>query len=383
MITKLKNLFTRVDGLLFGSAIFISIAGIITMNSFTGDNPFSERQIIWLGISIVVCLGATLIDWRFLRDTKFVTGIYLASVILLLLLFTMGSIFKGAQSWFDLGLFAFQPTDFAKIALILVLSKYFARRHVEIAHVRHILVSGLYAFFIFMLIFIQPDFGGAIIIFIIWLGMVLVSGISKKHVAVVFTAGLLSALFLWNFVFEDYQKQRITSFIHPLADIRGAGYNAYQSMIAVGSGQVLGKGIGYGTQSKLRFLPEYETDFIFASFAEEWGVLGSMVLFSLYGIVVWRVLSISYRGDSNFEILYGFGVAIMFTSHFFINVGMNIGLLPVTGITLPFMSYGGSHLLGEFLALGVLMGMRQYGRAMHKEKIHNELVQVAGSKYRE
>jgi rod shape determining protein RodA len=147
--------------------------------------------------------------------------------------------------------------------------------------------------------------------------------------------------------------------LHPLADIRGAGYNAYQSTIAIGSGEVTGKGVGLGTQSKLRFLPEYHTDFIFAAYAEEWGFVGVILLFGLYALVVTRVLLTALHGADNFVTLFGAGVGIMLVSHFLVHIGMNMGLLPVTGTTVPFMSYGGSHLLVEFAALGMLMGMRR------------------------
>jgi rod shape determining protein RodA len=275
-----------------------------------------------------------------------------------------------------LGGISLQPADPIKLVLIAILAKYFSRRHIEIANIRHILVSGFYSFVFFVLIAIQPDFGSAIIIFLIWFGMVLVSGISKKHLALVFFIGLLSFGGLWFYVFKDYQKHRIINFIHPLSDIRGTGYNAYQSTIAVGSGEIFGKGVGFGTQSRLKFLPEFETDFIFASFAEEWGFLGALILISLYAIVVWRILLHSMRGATNFEMLFGLGLAVYIMSHFFINVGMNIGLLPVTGITLPFMSYGGSHLLTEFAGLGMLMGMSRYQRTAHKDLSRNELLGV-------
>ena len=153
--------------------------------------------------------------------------------------------------------------------------------------------------------------------------------------------------------------------------------NAYQSTIAVGSGKFLGKGVGYGTQSRLKFLPEYETDFIFAAFAEEWGYVGVLILFILFGIVIYRILISATIGATNFEILYGLGVVIYFMVHFVINVGMNMGLLPVTGITVPFMSYGGSHLLTECASLGILMGMRKYSRAAHKDSMKNEFLGIA------
>jgi len=252
--------------------------------------------------------------------------------------------------------------------LIAILAKYFSKRHELIGDFRHIFVSGIYALFIFGLVFIQPDFGSAIILFLIWFGMVLVAGISYKHLAVVGVIGVLAFGALWNFGFQDYQKERIMTFLNPLEDIQGAGYNAYQSTIAVGSGQVFGKGVGYGTQSKLQFLPEYETDFIFAAFAEEWGITGVILLFGLFGIVVWRLLYHALRGATNFECLFAVGVSILLISHFFVHIGMNIGLLPVTGTTVPFLSYGGSHLLTEFLAVGMVIAMTRYSKTEYEAR---------------
>jgi rod shape determining protein RodA len=371
-----KAILKNVDGVLFLAALLLVLAGLVTMNSFVGSSRFFERQILWLVVSIIVFLIASSVDWNFLKNTRVIITLFFLSVGSLFLLFVLGSVFKGAQSWFDFGAFSFQPTDPIKLVVILILAKYFSRRHIEIANIRHILVSSFYMFVIFILVFLQPDFGSAIIIFFLWLGMVLVSGISKKHLLAVFLTGVVAFGGLWLFVFKPYQKARIVNFIHPLTDIRGSGYNAYQSMIAVGSGQLFGKGIGYGTQSKLQFLPEYQTDFIFAAFAEEWGFVGVIILFTLYGIVFWRILRISFRGGSNFEVLFGMGLAILFMVQSVVHIGMNIGLLPVTGNTLPFMSYGGSHLLSEFLGLGILMGMKRYSRPVHKSITKNEIIGV-------
>jgi rod shape determining protein RodA len=206
--------------------------------------------------------------------------------------------------------------------------------------------------------------------------MVLVSGISKKHLAVLFSCGVVVFALLWNFGFKEYQKQRVLNFIHPMSDVRGTGYNARQSTIAVGSGQIFGKGIGYGTQSKLKFLPEYQTDFIFAAFAEEWGFIGTILFFGAFAVLLWRIIANARKGTTNFEIFYGLGLAILFMSHFFINVAMNMGLLPVTGITLPFVSYGGSHLLTSFFALGILMSQRRFTRGIHKEEMKNEFLGI-------
>jgi rod shape determining protein RodA len=346
------------------------------MNSFVGSSAFFERQFVWLIVATVAFFITSFIDWGFLKNTRIIVILFVVSVLLLSSLFVFGSVTKGAQSWFNFGAFSFQPIDPIKIVVILILAKYFSRRHIEIANIRHILVSGFYVFVIFFLVFLQPDFGSAIIIFFLWLGMVLVSGISKRHLLAVFLLGLVSFVVLWFFVFKPYQQARIKTFISPLTDIRGSGYNAYQATIAVGSGQLFGKGIGYGTQSKLQFLPEYQTDFIFAAFAEEWGFVGVTLLFTLYGIIFWRMMKISLHGAGNFQVLFGLGLTILFVVHSVIHIGMNLGLLPVTGNTLPFMSYGGSHLLTEFIGLGILMGMRASSRTFRGDLTNNELVGV-------
>jgi rod shape determining protein RodA len=367
---------SKVDWWLFFSIIPIMGAGMVAMNSFLGEGNFVGRQLIWACVALLIMIIAARVDFRFLRRTGIVISIYAASILLLLSVFAFGHAAKGAKSWISLGGFSIQPADFAKVALIILLAKYFSRRHVEIKHIRHILVSGVYALIPFMLVALQPDFGSAITIFLIWFGMVLVSGISKKHLALVIGTAVVAFVLLWNFGFKEYQKHRIVNFIHPLADVRGSGYNAYQSVIAVGSGGIIGKGVGYGTQSRLSFLPEYETDFIFAAFAEEWGFVGVIILLILFGIVFSRIFSVARKGETNFEILFALGVAVLFMSHLTVNIGMNIGLMPVTGIPVPFMSYGGSHLLAECIAMGILMGMRGYGRPIHRDGIKNEFLGV-------
>ena len=376
ILSKYAKKISSVDWLLVGAIIPILIAGLFTMSSFTDANIYFNRQLIWIAVSFIIFFTFSTIDFKFLRKTQIVFGLYLIICFILLLLFFIGATIQGAQGWFNVGFFSIQPSEIAKIVLILVLAKYFSRRHVEIKNFRHIIVSGVYAGIIFLLVALQPDFGSAIIIFAIWFGMVFVSGISKKHVLIVFTIVAVTLTILWNFVFYDYQKQRIMTFIHPLEDIRGAGYNAYQSTITVGSGQVFGKGIGYGTQSRLKFLPEYQTDFIFAAYAEEWGFVGVVILFMLYLFVLWRILSTSMHGATNFEILFGLGLSIMFVAHMFVHIGMNVGIMPVTGITIPFMSYGGSHLVMTFAALGILQSMRRYSSSVHKDYMKNEFLGV-------
>ena len=386
-VSSLRRYWQDFDVPLIGSAVLITLAGLVTMHSYAGENIFFERQILWLLVGLVVFFVISSIDVRFLRRTSVVVTLFCITTLLLIAVLLFGDVVKGAQSRFDVGFFAVQPAEFAKLAIIALLAKYFTRRHIAIAHIRHILVSGAYAFIFFGLIFLQPDFGSAMMIAAVWFGMVLVSGISKKHLALVVVATVVILASLWfaplhtllgteEPLLKPYQKDRILSFLHPLADIQGTGYNAYQSTIAVGSGQFFGKGIGYGTQSKLQFLPEYETDFIFASFAEEWGFAGVALLFALFGVLFWRILAHAQVGATNFETLFALGVAILFFSHFVVHVGMNIGLLPVTGVTLPFMSYGGSHLVAEFAALGILMSMYRYARVVHKDDTQREFIGV-------
>jgi rod shape determining protein RodA len=364
----------KIDWIMFFSVIAMAILGLLTMSFFESGDAFFGKQIIWLAISIIIFFGLSFIDYRFLNKTNIVFGIFIFSLVLLFALFVLGHTAKGAMSWFNFGGMSFQPSDPAKLALIILLAKYFSRRHVEIANFKHIIVSSFYAMSLFILVFFQPDFGSALIIFLIWFGMILVSGISKKHLLIIFVIGATVFSLLWVYGLKDYQKKRVVNFIHPLSDISGSGYNAYQSTIAIGSGQIFGKGIGYGTQSKLKFLPEYKSDFIFSAFAEEWGLVGVGILFIVFAIFIWRIIANAYLGATNFEILFGLGLAILFMSHFLVNAGMALGLMPVTGIPFPFMSYGGTNLLTSFVGLGILMGMRRYRRDAHKDTIKNEFL---------
>ncbi len=375
MKLNIIRIFSGIDIVLICSVLIIAGFGIATMTSLDSF-VFVQKQSVWLLVASLVFIVSSFLDYRFLRRRNVITIIYIITALILIAMYFIGSAFQGAQSWIDLGGFSIQPSEFAKLAVILILAKYFSRRHIEIASLRHIFISGLYAFIIFTLILLQPDFGSAMIIAFIWFGMVLASGISKKHIFALFLMGAVAIGGAWQFVFQDYQKARIMSFIHPMADIRGAGYNAYQSTVAVGSGGLFGKGLGYGTQSKLKFLPEYETDFIFAAFAEEWGFVGAIILFILFSIIIWRILYFALHGVTNFEILFTVGVATLFVSQFFVNVGMNIGLLPVTGVTLPFMSYGGSHLVAEALALGIVTAMYRYSRTVHPDQLKREFFGV-------
>ena len=372
---KIIKRYAGIDWILFLATTPLLAAGLISMRSFgVGSDYYFTRQLFWIGISVFVFFAFSLVDWRFLRKSELLAGFFVLTSFFLAALLILGKTVKGASSWFDFGIFSVEPVDPLKIVVILILAKYFSRRHIEIANVRHIILPSLYVFIPTFLVFLQPDFGSSIIIFLIWLGMMLASGINKKHLLAIFLIVVVTLASAWLFVFKPYQKARILTFLDPTKDARGAGYNALQSMIAVGSGQFFGKGIGFGSQSRLEFLPEHQTDFVFAAFAEEWGFVGALFIFIFYGIIIWRIFRNAALGRSNFESLYGIGVAVFLTAHFFVNIGMNIGIMPITGTNLPFLSYGGTHMLTVYAALGILMGMRRYSRHTHPDDAETEFL---------
>lgn len=370
VLSRSRPRFTS-DWTLLLPALTLSLLGILTMSTFGQGVSLAPRQLLWLVIATAVYITLASFDMRFFRRTPVVMALYGISIVLLALVLLAHPV-MGAHAWFSLGPISFQPADLAKLAIIVLLAKYLSRRHVEISDFRHIIVSGAYALVLILLIVVEPDMGNAIIFSTIWLGMMLVSGISKKHLALLGVIALIIASTLWFEGLKPYQRARIVSFVNPAADIRGSGYNAYQAKIAVGSGELVGKGIGYGTQSKLRFLPEYQTDFIFAAFAEEWGYAGVVLLLLIYALLFARLVEIARAAATNFDSFFALGVLILFAAHVAIHVGISLGLLPVTGTTIPFMSSGGSHLVLEFAALGIVTSLARHGRGATRDVSANE-----------
>ena len=280
------------DSVLLACALFLSLVSLITLQSFNEGTFLSVdflRQLLYIGIAALGGLAFFNIHESTLKSNWFVLGLYGVAMVSLILLLPFGAVVNGSKSWFHLGFFSFQPADLAKFALIIIISKYLATRHRAINSLRTIVVTFIYTVIQFILIFIQPDFGSSIVLLVIWFGMVVSSGISWKYIMSFFGIGFVLFMGLWSFVFKPYQKDRIKTFVTPLSDIRGAGYNAYQSTIAVGSGKAFGKGIGNGTQSRLNFLPEHKTDFIFASFSEEWGFVGSLLVVGVWALLLSRI----------------------------------------------------------------------------------------------
>lgn len=327
----------------------------ISLNKSTPDFLNFRKQIVFIAIGLAVFFAASVIDYKWLRPYSWV--LYgLAAALLISVLF-LGHAIRGTKGWFELGWFNFQPVEFAKLALIVFLSRYFVRGAHEIFRLRHILISGLFSGGLVVLVLLQPDFGSALVLFILWFSMLFLIGIKRSHLLLMI---LLVAILLagsWFFIFQDYQKDRILSFFDPSRDPLGRGYNITQAQIAVGSGELLGRGIGFGPQSQLRFIPESQTDFIFAVLAEEMGFLGTLLILGLWCVIFWRITVLAKKTRDNFALFLAVGTAIVFLIQIFVNIGMTVGAAPVTGISLPFLSYGGSALVVNLAMVGLLQSV--------------------------
>ncbi|MDO8600079.1 MAG: rod shape-determining protein RodA [bacterium] len=348
------------DWVLNGALFFICAIGLISLLSLSGfEGSFFLRQLAWVLVGSVAFLFFSLLDYRIFRASGvFLLSCYLIGIAALFLLLAFGPTTRGIRGWFAAGSIAIQPVEFMKLLLILLIAKYFSKRHSEIAQMRHLVISGIYFAIPVLLVLLQPDLGSAFILLAIWVAVTLFSGIRLKHFLILMSLLVIISAIAWLFLLAPYQKARITAFLDPYQDPRGTGYNVIQSLIAVGSGQMWGKGFGYGSQTHLHFLPEAETDFIFAAFAEEWGFVGALVLLLLYGVLLWRLLRVGFFAKNNFARLYILGFSTLISTQIFIHIGMNVGIFPVTGITLPFMSYGGSSLVSLMAGAGIAQSIR-------------------------
>lgn len=352
---------SRYDWLLMGAVLLLVAIGLISLFSLAGVSEvrFFERQLVWVGIGLVLLAASSFIDFRIFRTQSIaVILVYLFSVVLLAVVLLLSPRIRGIRAWFSVGGVALQPVELAKLALAVLLAKFFSKRHIEIYRARHLVVSGLYLAVPALLVLLQPDPGSAVVLIAVWVAVVLFSGMKLRHFFILLLIGAVTAGIAWQFVLMPYQKARVTSFLDPYRDPQGAGYQMIQSMIAVGSGRVWGKGLGYGSQSHLHFLPEPHADFIFAAYAEEWGFVGVLILLGLFGAALWRIIRIGARARDNFSRLYTIGFAAYIFTQSFIHIGMNMGVLPITGITLPFVSYGGSSLVTLMIGIGIVQNIK-------------------------
>lgn len=353
----------KIDWTLFILAALMTLFGIIPLYSLSlswEDFSFFQKQIVFLLSGILIAVVLSFLDFKALKENSlFVFILYLICVLSLAGIFLFGTDIRGAMSWYIIGPFAFEPVEITKIVLILLFAKYFSQRHVELYQARHILLSVVYGFLPIVLVFFQPDFGSAMLLLLIWLSMMLIAGIKRTHLLSILGAGLVCFLILWNFLLKPFQKERFLSFLNPYLDPGGSGYHVLQSIIAIGSSGFFGKGFSESfTQAKLGFLPEPHTDFIFATFTEMFGILGVFILFLVFGLFLWRLYKIAKNAQNNFFRLLVSGFMILVGVGAFINIAMNVGMLPITGIPFPFLSYGGSSLLSLFVGIGIIESIR-------------------------
>ena len=350
----------KLDWMLMVSVFLLVAMGLLSIFSttFYHEKSFFIKQAIFLVVGFFLMILFAALDYRYFRNhPTLLLALYFISVILLAAVLFLGKGVRGATSWFNFGLINFEPVELAKLVMILILAQYFSLRHIELYRLIHIVISGIYTFVVAGLVFFQPDLGSAAVLIFLWLGVMLVAGIKFRQLIILFLIGLIIFSIAWMVILKPYQKQRITSFINPYLDPKGSGYHRIQSMIAIGSGKFLGRGLGQGSQSQLDFLPEQHTDFIFASIAEEMGFVGVVLIFIFYFIFFFRIVKTALIASNNFGRLFCIGAAIVFIFQVFVNIGMNLGLLPITGISLPFISYGGSNLLISFVMLGIVQSI--------------------------
>ncbi|MDO8654849.1 MAG: FtsW/RodA/SpoVE family cell cycle protein [bacterium] len=354
----------RLDQILTAAAFALTGIGLLSIySSSLRSHDFSnlEKQAGFLLVGLLLMLILSAIDWRLLKGDSFLILLaYALGVMALVGLLFFAPEIRGIKRWYRVGGFLIDPIEYMKIIILILMAKYFAWRHAEIFRIRHILVSGLYFALPIGLIFLQPELGSVLILGLVWVVMLLVAGIRPKHLLVLIAIGIMVFSLSWTLVLKDYQKNRLLTFVEPELDPLGLGWSQLQSKIAIGNGGLVGRGIGNGTQTQYGFLSEPQTDFMFAAIAEETGFMGILVLFGLFFVLISRIIKIGLEASANFPRIFAAGMATVLGVGVFINVGMNLGFLPIVGLPLPLVSYGGSGLLMTFIGLGVLQSIRAH-----------------------
>ncbi len=351
-----------IDRPLFATIVAVCLFSIFNIYGIGGtDNPFFTKQIIFVCLGVVLMSVLSFFNYRYLKNYSLVVfSLYIISVALSLMPFLFPSI-RGVQSWIVIGGLTFEPAELVKLALVVFMAKYFSQRHIHINDYRHIIVSGLYCMIPIGITLIQPDLGSAIIMFLVWMGMLLAVGLNKRQLFVLAMLLLVVGTAGWMFALKPYQKVRVVSFLNPGNDPYGSGYNLIQSKIAIGAGHWFGSGWRNGPQTKNGFLPEPYNDFVFASTADQFGAVGVGGVMLAIVFIISRIIFIGEKASSNFGRLFAIGIMIIISAHAVIGAGVNLGLLPITGIPFPFISYGGSHLLSLMIGLGILQSINRYG----------------------
>ncbi|WP_138204018.1 rod shape-determining protein RodA [Haloimpatiens lingqiaonensis] len=368
MLDKLKinkRLLKEIDFSVLIISIIIVVFGALNIFSATSGIKYFKLQLLWLLLGLAVVYIILTIDYNVIRNYS--TLIYWAGVFLLILNdFVIGKVSKGAKSWIGIGSRAIQPSEFAKLGLILMLAKKIDDMEGKINEPKNFFTLVFYALVPMVLIVIQPDMGMTMVCFFIVLGIFFISGLDLKVIFGGLASLVVFIAIVWNSgIIHDYQQQRLTSFLHPEKDALGSNLQLTQSLIGIGSGGILGKGFRKGTQTALSFIPEAHTDFVFSVVGEEWGLVGALVLLTLYGVLIYRFIKIARTSKDWFGAIICVGVTSTFLFSLIQNIGMTIGIMPITGITLPLMSYGGSSILSSFMAIGLVLNV-----CMRRKKIN-------------
>ena len=355
-----RHFLSDFDFAIFFATVLICTISLINLYSATlgGTAPYQKfsSQVLWMIIGLVVMVLIPLVDYRILE--RFVYPIYAILILLLIFVLLFGVVENGSRRWLNFGFMRLQPSELMKIGIVLIFSKFFHEQSQSGGYgLRDLAIPFALLGFPLLLVLVQPDLGTALLIGLVGVSLILFVKVKVKTLLMLIFLGAVSIPFAWGFVLKDYQKDRVLTFLTPERDPRGKGFHALQSRIAIGSGQFLGKGYRKGTQSQLNFLPEQRTDFIFSVFAEEHGFKGSVVMLGLYLWLIFLGLRASRRAKDKFGALMAFGLTAIFFWHSFINIGMVTGILPIVGVTLPLMSYGGSSLLTSFICIGILINI--------------------------
>ena len=372
MEERLRRNFGRlsenIDYTLLMTLVILCFYGLIVLYSSTrmetsgSDGYFYvKRQVEWMIIGFIFLVAILFIDYHYAE--KYSNLIYFIAFMLLAMIFFSGRATYGARRWLLIGPFEFQPSEFAKIALIVFLADFLNKNREKLDNFFYFLVPFAYAGIFILMVFKQPDLGTSMVYLAILIVMLFVSGVRIKYLLTVFIAAISSIPVLWIFL-KDYQKNRIILFLNPNIDPLGGGYNVIQSRIAIGSGGLLGKGLFSGLQSQLHFLPAQHTDFIFSVVGEELGFIGTVILLALYAIILWRGIKIAREAKDLLGTLLASGAVAFLLFHILVNIGMAMGVLPATGLPLPFLSYGGTFMISNFIIIGILLNVE-----IHKIKI--------------
>lgn len=355
----------RIDWQLFIAAMLLVAVSLVIQYSLGLNNEdrsfsFFRKQLISFGVGLLAFFVMSFFDFRALRNYAY--PFYAVGILLLIAVLFFGQTLRGTRGWLVIGPFGFQVVELVKLLVVVALARFWSSVSFgERPAIKKIIISIFLVFLPVSLILLQPDLGSTLMLFVLWLGLFLLIDRHIPHFVVVLFLFLLAGVLAWFFFLAPYQKDRLLTFIMPGQDPLGVGYQVTQSIIAVGSGKFFGRGLGLGPQSQLRFLPDSNTDFVFSVIAEEFGFLGCLVVFGLYIFLLYRIIKILKLSYDNFSLLLVLGVIIFFYSQIFINIGMNLGIMPVTGIPLPLVSYGGSFLVITLATLGLLESIAVHG----------------------